>query len=190
MENFVSERNEKQPPRILEVIQHHVSLRKLGREWWALCPFHSEKTPSFAVNPGKELFYCHSCHAGGDVISFIQKIEGVDFKTAREHLGLETYRPSPAHLQIKNDARAIALWARTTSNKICTALRDISDQLRVCKMARAQSGANANIIQHQASLIRQWAILTDLDDDINDAKTVVGLWQQRGDIEQLVESLA
>ena len=59
---------------IIDVVGEFVTLQQHGHEFWGLCPFHAEKTPSFAVNPAKELFYCHGCHVGGDVITFIQKI--------------------------------------------------------------------------------------------------------------------
>src|SRR5207247_1808764 len=130
------------------------------RELWGLCPFHSEKTPSFSVNVDKGLFYCHGCGVGGDAITFIEKIEGVDFKTAAKQLGVETYRPTPEQLHIKREAKRIALWARGTSNRLNAALREIGDEIRICKLAREQGTARAEIIQHEASLIRQWAILT------------------------------
>jgi DNA primase len=199
MQSNNAARNETQRPPILEVIEQHVDLRKVGREYWGLCPFHAEKTPSFAVNPEKEVFYCHSCQAGGDVIRFIEKIEGIDFKAAVKKLGLEAYRPSPAQLQVKRDAKTIALWVRTTSNKICDALREIGDEIRVCKLAREQlpvadpaveEARKRALAKHEADLIRQWAILTDLDDDLNNPKTALELWRQRADIDGLVESLA
>jgi hypothetical protein len=188
---LLSNVTECQRPSITDVVEQYVRLRKIGRELWALCPFHAEKTPSFAVNEDKGLFYCHSCHTGGDVITFIEKVEGVDFKTAAKRLGLETYRPSPEQLQIKSEAKRITLWARTTSSKVCDALREIGDEIGVCKLVREQlRNAPAEIIQHQASQARQWAILSDLDDDLNDPNLVLELWEQRVDINQLVESLA
>lgn len=50
---------------ITEVVGRYVNLRKRGKEFTGLCPFHSEKTPSFTVNEEKGLFYCHGCHQGG-----------------------------------------------------------------------------------------------------------------------------
>ena len=60
---------------ILEVISSHLTLKKIGGYWKGQCPFHSEKTASFTVSPHREIFYCFGCQAGGDVISFIAKIE-------------------------------------------------------------------------------------------------------------------
>jgi len=176
---------------IIDVIAQHIELRQHGREFWGLCPFHAEKTPSFAVNPDKGVFYCHGCHAGGDAITFIEKIEGIDFKTAARRLGLETYRPSPAQLRIKHEAKRITLWARATSTKLCNALREIGEDIRVCKLARQQQGMDqAAIARHEASLIRQWAILSDLDDDLSNSKLAVELWQQHEEIDRFLESLA
>lgn len=60
---------------ILDVISQHLTLKKIGGYWKGQCPFHSEKTASFTVSPHREIFYCFGCQAGGDVISFIAKIE-------------------------------------------------------------------------------------------------------------------
>lgn len=60
---------------ILQVVNEHVSLKKAGQYWKGQCPFHNEKTASFTISPHREIFYCFGCHEGGDVISFISKIE-------------------------------------------------------------------------------------------------------------------
>lgn len=69
---------------ILEVVRHYASaeLRQRGREWWGCCPFHQEKTPSFAVNPEKNVFHCYGCHAGGSGIDFVIKLHKLSFKEA------------------------------------------------------------------------------------------------------------
>jgi hypothetical protein len=178
-------------PSIVDVVGEYVTLRKLGREFWGLCPFHDDKRPSLSVNSDKEVFLCRSCGVGGDVVTFIQKIEHIDFKTAVRRLGLEQYRPSPELLKVKREAKTIASWARATSIKLCDALREIADEIRVCKLVRAHfDKLPAEIVQHEASLVRQWAILTDLDDDLNNPKLAIELWQQRAEIDALVEQLA
>lgn len=65
----------KQKVNILNVISEYVTLKKIGSYYKGRCPFHSEKTASFTISPGKEIFYCFGCQLGGDVISFISKIE-------------------------------------------------------------------------------------------------------------------
>ncbi len=68
--------------RIEEVIGSYVTLVPFGKNYKACCPFHNEKTPSFNINTDKQMFYCFGCKKGGDVFSFIQEIEHVDFKEA------------------------------------------------------------------------------------------------------------
>ncbi|MBJ7599943.1 DNA primase [Candidatus Nephthysia bennettiae] len=67
---------------LLDVIQQHVRLRKAGREWVGLCPFHDEKTPSFSVNEQLQSWYCFGCQRGGDVFKFVELREKVTFPEA------------------------------------------------------------------------------------------------------------
>lgn len=71
---------------IVDVISGYVTLKRSGRNFFGLCPFHKEKSPSFAVSPDKQIFHCFGCGAGGNVIHFISKIEGLDFKDTLEVL--------------------------------------------------------------------------------------------------------
>ena len=71
---------------IVEVISSYVPLKKRGQSFWGCCPFHGEKTPSFSVNPGKNMFYCFGCHEGGDIFKFIMKIENCGFMDAMKLL--------------------------------------------------------------------------------------------------------
>src|SRR5207237_9599283 len=67
---------------IVRVIQDYVALKKKGANWMACCPFHQEKTPSFSVNPAKDIFYCFGCGKGGSVFNFVMEIERVSFPEA------------------------------------------------------------------------------------------------------------
>ncbi|NPA40205.1 MAG: DNA primase [Thermodesulfobacteria bacterium] len=67
---------------IVEVVSNYVKLKKVGRNYVGLCPFHSEKTPSFVVSPEKQIFKCFGCGVAGDVITFYMKIKGISFKEA------------------------------------------------------------------------------------------------------------
>ena len=71
---------------IVEIISQYIHLKRSGRNYFGLCPFHNEKSPSFSVSPDKQIFHCFGCGVGGNVFSFISKIEGVGFKEAVEIL--------------------------------------------------------------------------------------------------------
>lgn len=71
---------------IVDVVGIYVPLTRKQNNYWACCPFHEEKTPSFSVSPDKEFFYCFGCHAGGDVFQFVQKIENISFPESVEKL--------------------------------------------------------------------------------------------------------
>lgn len=71
---------------IVDVISEYMTLKKSGNNYTGLCPFHSEKTPSFSVSSTKQMFYCFGCGVGGNVITFIQKIERMEFVEAAKFL--------------------------------------------------------------------------------------------------------
>ena len=71
---------------IVEVISGYVELKKRGRNFFGLCPFHGEKTPSFSVNSERQIYKCFGCSVGGGVINFIMEIEGMEFISAVKHL--------------------------------------------------------------------------------------------------------
>jgi DNA primase len=75
---------------MIDVVGERTQLRKSGARWVGLCPFHPEKTPSFGINPVEKLFYCHGCHKGGDLITFVRETEGLDFAQAVESLSERT----------------------------------------------------------------------------------------------------
>lgn len=74
---------------IEQIVGRSVALKRRGREYAGLCPFHAEKTPSFTVVPGHGFFKCFGCGSAGDVIGFYRRAAGVDFKTAVEDLAAE-----------------------------------------------------------------------------------------------------
>lgn len=71
---------------IVEIIGRYVALKQGGKSYKGLCPFHSEKTPSFTVSPDKKLWYCFGCGAGGNAFNFLMRMEGLSFTEARKEL--------------------------------------------------------------------------------------------------------
>ncbi len=71
---------------IVELISEKVQLSRKGNNYWGLCPFHAEKTPSFSVSRDKQMYYCFGCHAGGNIFSYTMKKNGMEFKEALEVL--------------------------------------------------------------------------------------------------------
>ncbi len=71
---------------IVEVVGRYVPLRRAGYSWKACCPFHSEKTPSFHVNPARQSFHCFGCGVGGDAVKFVMMFENLDYPTALRRL--------------------------------------------------------------------------------------------------------
>lgn len=93
---------------IVDVVSEHVQLRRTGRSFVGLCPFHNERSPSFSVSADRQLYHCFGCGAGGTVIRFLMDTEGVDFTTAvvdlAERAGMEIpfEVDSPSHTESKN----------------------------------------------------------------------------------------
>lgn len=98
---------------IVSLIEEFVPLRRGGKELIGKCPFHEEKTPSFAINASKQLFHCYGCGAGGDVIAFEMRIHGLSFQDALQSLaaraGLQT-TSTPVTIQQR------AFWAQARAD--------------------------------------------------------------------------
>ncbi len=97
---------------IVEVVSSYIPLQKAGRNFKALCPFHTEKTPSFYVFPDSQRWHCFgACGEGGDVFSFVMKMEGWDFRTALEELakraGVELRPQAPGQIERKREIQRL-----------------------------------------------------------------------------------
>ena len=71
---------------IVDVVSEYVRLQKKGSSYFGLCPFHNEKSPSFSVSPGKQMFYCFGCGVGGNVFTFLMEYENASFPEVLEKL--------------------------------------------------------------------------------------------------------
>ena len=67
---------------IKQLIEEYIPVKKAGAYWKANCPFHHEKTPSFMISPEKQIWHCFGCGKGGDIFSFLQEIEGINYPEA------------------------------------------------------------------------------------------------------------
>lgn len=100
---------------IVEIIGSRVTLKKAGRHFKGLCPFHSEKSPSFIVSPERQSYKCFGCQEGGDVLTFLQKYEGYSFLEALESMAakvgvtLQSYRPTEADSRRKKILEILSL---------------------------------------------------------------------------------
>ena len=106
---------------IEDIVSHYVQLKRAGRNFKGLCPFHHEKTPSFMVSPDKQIAYCFGCHKGGDIFKFIQEAEGVEFKDAikilAERAGIDPkeYEFSPESEHTKSEKEELYEMHRKTA---------------------------------------------------------------------------
>ena len=80
---------------IVQVVSRRVQLTQKGGRYWGLCPFHGEKTPSFSVNPQKQMYYCFGCHASGSAITFVMEMEHLEFREAVVQLAGELHMDVP-----------------------------------------------------------------------------------------------
>ena len=92
---------------IVDVIGSYVPLKRAGANFVALCPFHKEKSPSFNVNPHKQIFHCFGCHKGGNVFTFVKEYESIHFTDAVRRLAERAKIPlemenNPGQLQSRH----------------------------------------------------------------------------------------
>ncbi len=91
---------------IVDIVSRYVALKKSGTNFFGLCPFHSEKTPSFSVSPDKQIYHCFGCSKGGGVLSFIMNIENLDFVDAVRFLA------KIANMEVPEDGNTPDLHAK------------------------------------------------------------------------------
>jgi DNA primase len=111
---------------IVTVISRYVPVTKKGRNYWARCPFHHEKDPSFAIDEDRQFYHCFGCGESGNVIKFVQKIENIDFIEAVKRLAdevkleLPSYRLDDKTKELKQKRDTILALNRITKNCLAT----------------------------------------------------------------------
>lgn len=145
-------RQVKESSDIVDVISSYISVQKKGRYYWACCPFHGEKTPSFSVDKERQFFYCYGCHTGGDVFSFVEKIENCTFpealKTlaARANIPLPETRRSPEDIQ-REEKRKEAYQVNDLACRYFSACLEKTDYGKKAKDYLRQRGVTEDIIR-------------------------------------------
>ena len=121
---------------IVDVVSSYVELKRKGNNYFGLCPFHSEKTPSFSVAPDKQMYHCFGCKKGGGVFSFIMEIENLTFPEAVEFLARRAGMPLPQEGEMQNDGDRLR---RRVLELNRTAARWFYDQLQQPQGAAVQA---------------------------------------------------
>ena len=177
-------------PSIVEVVSRYLSHRRSGKEYVGLCPLHSEKTPSFTVNEDKGVFHCWGCGEGGDVITFIRKIEGLDFKGALAHLGLgDAVMPGRRSKgqPSKQAAITIAKWAEEIANRIGDRMCEIGQRAQVARKAQIVPSTDKSFLDDEILRCgREWYILEAMQEDLFNPLLVAELWSQRESLEKII----
>lgn len=131
---------------LVEIISAHIALRKTGRTFTGLCPFHGEKTPSFHVNPERQIWKCFGCGEGGDVFKFVQKIDNLTFPQAVEQLarkvGVTIERSEKAARAYSERERIVR-----ANNVACAYFREALAQSDKAKDYISRRGLSADAIE-------------------------------------------
>jgi len=170
-------------PNIVEIIGQHVELRKVGREYFGLCPLHDDRRPSLRVNAEKQVWYCDPCGTGGDIIRFIELAERVSFKDALSILGIgdeREYRPSIT--QAKRKAASIAAaWMAEQRQKINALLGEKLEQIEL-----ADEIGDGELAE---TFLREQSFLRDLNDDLDLARYAGDFLSLKDSIELITEGV-
>ncbi|MCY4176553.1 MAG: DNA primase [Acidimicrobiaceae bacterium] len=139
---------------IVAIIGEHTEIKRSGRQWMARCPLHGERTPSLSVSPDKGVYYCFGCQRSGDVITFVQEIEGFDFIAAVESLaaraGIQLHYTS-------SDERA----ARSRKRRLLESVAAAADFYHRRLLAGSDAGAARSYLRsrgYDGDLVRRWKL--------------------------------
>jgi hypothetical protein len=156
-------------PDIVETLLNEaVELKKRGRYFWALCPLHPDKIPSFKIDPNKQLFYCFGCNEHGDVVDLIQKYRGLSFKDALSYLGIskKQFKPTKEMLEKQKSrelVKAFREWGNAFHDRVATFYRAVHRVMPLLKtIEEVESMA---WYYHRIPLWEHWLDILESNDD-------------------------
>jgi DNA primase len=156
---------------IVDVIGSYLPLKKTGANFTALCPFHKEKTPSFNVNPHRQIFHCFGCHKGGDVFTFVKEYENIGFVDAVRRLA------ERAKIPLEFDSRPGEQQSRHLKDQLLEIQEKIAQRWQNCLLNEAAGQtardylAKRGISAEAVKLFRLGAAPESWDDTVNWAKS-------------------
>jgi DNA primase len=156
---------------IVDVIGAHLPLKKAGANFTALCPFHKEKTPSFNVNPHKQIFHCFGCHKGGDVFTFVKEYENIGFVDAVRRLA------ERAKIPLEFDNNPAAQETRHLKDQLLEIHEKIAQRWQNCLASEASGQIARDYLKKRGvsdeaiKLFRLGAAPEAWDDTVNWAKS-------------------
>ena len=139
---------------IVAVISEHTEVKRTGRQWMARCPLHGERTPSLSVSPDKGVYYCFGCQRSGDVITFVQEIEGLDFAGAVEMLA------GRAGIRLRYDSRDESA-ARGRRKRLLEAVAEARDFYHQRLLDGRDGGQARHYLRsrgYDGGLVRRWKL--------------------------------
>ncbi len=152
---------------LVDVVSGYLPLRRAGRNFIGLCPFHKEKTPSFTVNPERQFFHCFGCKASGDLISFVMKIENLSFSEAVEVLA------ERAGVEIPEERRDASRLE---------GIREAYDLAHLYYRERLYSGEGTAALEYlsRRGISKEWAERFGLGYAPSEVKGFVGFLESKG----------
>ena len=157
-------------PDIITVLEGEgIELKRKGNSLWACCPLHSEKIPSFKVDPEKQTFYCFGCHEHGDSFAFIQKYKGLSFKDSISYLGISPVAPSREAIQKAQREkhkqellRDFKEWCVRYADGVYSLYQDIQDAKAMVKTIE-DAEAIADLYHMENTVLNESRIMDSID---------------------------